>query len=185
MHLLCAHFWNFALWMPMAWKCSLYLQKYIATRLMQWYMHISVLPMFYLHLLRYYKRVSHSWSWNDQPSWHLELCTPHLSKGAHHHSHWSATGSTLYSKFKTQQNPQLQPSWDASCNLRLQHLFSSARQDSQLFANSTCPNSHFTFCPNSHFWNMKFPVFHPKWREGLQYWIVASSFVTNSPHSSL
>ena len=28
---------------------------------------------------------------------------------------------------------------------------------------------------------MKFPVFHPKWREGLQYWIVASSFVTNSP----
>lgn len=144
MHLLCAHFWNFALWMPMAWKCSLYLQKYIATRLMQWYMHISVLPMFYLHLLRYYKRVSHSWSWNDQPSWHLELCTPHLSKGAHHHSHWSATGSTLYSKFKTQQNPQLQPSWDASCNLRLQHLFSSERQDSQLFANSTRSQIHIS-----------------------------------------
>jgi len=70
----------------------------------------------------------------------------------------------------------LQPFWDASCNLRLQHLFSSARQDSQLFANSTCPNSHF--------WNTKFPVFHPKWREGLQYWIAASSFVTNSPPSS-
>ena len=78
--------------------------------------------------------------------------------------------------FRTQQNPQLQPFWDASCNLRLQHLFSSARQDSQLFANSTCPNSHF--------WNTKFPVFHPKWREGLQYWIAASSFVTNSPPSS-
>ena len=56
---------------------------------------------------------------------------------------------------------------------RLWQLFSCLSQDSQLFANST-------WDPNSQIWNTKFPVFRPNWRERLQYWITASSFVTNS-----
>ena len=75
--------------------------------------------------------------------WQLKSPAHHLFYKKHTDPTFPLLKIQSYSKFKTQQNARMQPFWDASCNLRLQHLFSSARQDSQLFANSTCPNSHF------------------------------------------
>ena len=94
---------------------------------------------------------------------HMQLDLDWQLKSPAHHSFSKEHTFPLpkiqsYSNFKTQQNARLQLFWDASCNLGLQHLFSSARQDSQLFANSTCPNSHF--------WKHEISCFSPKvaWR---------------------